>query len=352
MSKSKEFLHSYINAYSPVAEEVEGQRIWVDYVKNYADEVDSDAYGTAWAIRRSDVDNPKKVVIEAHCDEIAWMITYIDNDGHIRVAKHGGSDAAIAPSKKVVIHTRKNGKIPGVFGFPAIHTRKGEEKASKPEDIFIDAGLDSKKDVIAAGIEVGNIVTFVETFEEIGDYYVGKSLDNKIGGYIIAQVLKRIHKEKIKLPYDLYVINSVQEEVGLYGAKLIAKRLQPDFAFVHDVCHHTTTPGLSKIKNCDVKCGLGPTLQLTAQNHRKLVEFVRGVADEKSIPYQVEMGSYGNDTMGFFLENVVTMIISSPLKYMHTTVESVSKKDVKNAIELFYQTLVNFNPDMKIKALN
>jgi len=358
MTENKEFLYSYLNAYSPVGQEGEGQKIWMDYVKQLSDKMEVDSYGTAWGILFSDKisghagkSSAKKVVIEAHCDEIAWIIQYIDKDGNIRVAKHGGSDAAIAPSKKVVIHTRKNGKVPGVFGFPAIHTRKTvEEKVLKPEELFIDCGVDSKKELEELGVEVGNLVTFSDTFDEMGDYYVGKSLDNKIGGYIIAEVLRKLRENNISLPYDLYVVNSVQEEVGLHGARMVANRIKPDVAFVHDVCHHTNTPGISKTKNGDVSCGEGPALEHTAQNHRKLIELIRDVADANKIKYQLEVGSYGNDTMGFFLGNggIPTTIIATPLKYMHTTVESAHKRDVEAAIELFYQTLIAFDPNKSL----
>jgi putative aminopeptidase FrvX len=360
--ESKKFLENYINAYSPVAQEWEGQKIWTDYVKNYVDEVHSDNYGTVYGVIKSEELNKRdndfrsqvaingakpldryKVVIEAHCDEISWIITHIDSDGLVYVTKHGGSDAAIAPSKKVLIHTRKHGKIPGVFGFPAIHVRKtADEKCPKPENLFIDLGYHNKTSVAELGVEVGNIVTFEETFSILGNYYCGKSLDNKIGGYIISQVAKKIKDDNIKLPFDLYVVNSVQEEVGLMGARNIAQHLKADVALVHDVCHATsTTPGMSKIKNCDITSGDGPTLEYASQNHRLLLDYIREIGDNNKIPYQVEVGSQGNDTMGFFFANTVTAIIASPLKYMHTTVEMVHKKDVKNAIELMYQCLVN-----------
>ena len=351
---SKEFLKKYINAYSPVAQEVEGQAIWAEYVKQYVDELHDDNYGTAYGIIKSKAQDEAeknaplgtykryKVAIEAHADEISWIITEIDKDGLLSVAKHGGSDAAIAPSKKVLIHTRKNGKISGVFGFPAIHVRKTvDEKCPKPENLFIDLGYNTKKDVTNLGVEVGNIVTFEETYSELGNYHCGKSLDNKIGGYIIAEVTKKLKADNIELPYDLYIINSVQEEVGLMGAKNIAQLLKVDVALVHDVCHATNSPGMSIAKNCDVKSGDGPTLEYASQNHRLLLDYIRDIADTKKIKYQVEVGSQGNDTMGFFFANTVTAIIASPLRYMHTTVEMVHKKDVKGAIELFYQCLVN-----------
>ena len=342
---SKEFLHDYINAYAPVAQEWEGQKVWIDYLKPFVHEMDSNNYGTAFGIIRGKGKNLQKVVIEAHCDEISWIISYIDGDGLIYVSRNGGSDSMIAPSKKVLIHTRKNGKVPAVFGFPAIHTRDTSgDKGLKPENLFVDAGVDSKEELSKLGVEVGNIITFDETFQELGDYYVGKSLDNKIGGYIIAEVARRISEEGVKLPYDLYIVNSVQEEVGLLGARQIAQELKADVALVHDVCHSTNTPGISKIKSGDIRAGKGPTLEYCNQNHRGLLEYIREVADNKSIPYQTEVGSQGNDTMAFFMASTVTAIIASPLKYMHTTVEMVHKKDVENAIELFYQCLVNYKP--------
>ena len=346
--KSNKFLHDYINAYSPVAEEWEGQKVWSSYLSPYVDKLDSDSYGTVYGIinakgKSTTKEKIDRVVIEAHCDEISWIISNIDADGLIYVARNGGSDSMIAPSKKVLIHTRKNGRIPAVFGFPAIHTREND-KVLKPSDLFIDAGVDSKEELIKLGVEVGNIITFEETFQEIGDYYMGKSLDNKIGGYIIAEVAKRLHNNSVKLPYDLYIVNSVQEEVGLYGAKNIAQALKADLAIVHDVCHSTNTPGISKIKNGDIKSGKGPTLEYSSQNHRLLLDYIRDIAEKNKIPYQVEVGSYGNDTMGFFLANTVTAIIASPLKYMHTTCEMVHKQDVEYAIDLFYNCLINYKP--------
>ena len=353
--ESRKFLEKYINAYSPVAQEIEGQTIWTDYLRPFVDYVRDDNYGTVFGVVKSEALDAKfkgieeskqdryKVVIEAHCDEIAWIITHIDGNGIIHVTKHGGSDAAIAPSKKVLIHTRKNGKVPGVFGFPAIHVRKTlEEKAPKPENLTIDTGYNTKKSVLELGVEVGNVVTFDETFSVLGWHYTGKSLDNKIGGYIIAQVARKLKENNIKLPFDLYIVNSVQEEVGLLGAKNIAQQLKANVALVHDVCHATDgVPGMSVVKNCCVRTGEGPTLEYASQNHRKLLDFIRETAEENKIPYQVEVGSQGNDTMAFFLAGTVTAIIASPLKYMHTTCEMVHKKDVTLAIELFYQCLLN-----------
>lgn len=351
----KKFLKDYLNTFSPVSQEVEAQKIWLDYIRPFVDAVDCDVYGSVWGVVKSK-DNPNnyKVAIEAHCDEIAWIVSHISDEGKISVNKFGGSDAQIAPSKRVCIHTRKRGKIPGVFGWTAVHLRKNAEKVPELKSLFIDVGLDTRDKVSSAGIEVGNLVTFTDEFETIGDYFVGRALDNKIGGFIISQVARLLKENCISLPYDLYIVNCVQEEVGLYGAKMVSQTIKPDVAIVTDVCHNTHTPGIDKKQDCDIKGGEGAVLGHTAQNHRILLELIREVADERDIKYQLDVGSYGNDTMGFFLANggIPTAIISTPLKYMHTTVEMAHKKDVKSVIDLFYHVLQNIKNNHNFKYHN
>jgi len=343
--KSKKFLKEYLNAYSPVSMEFEGQRIWASYLKNYVDELHDDNYGNVWGVikskRKIGKDKEYRVVIEAHCDEISWVISYISDTGKIYVNKNGGSDVTIAPSKRVVIHTRKNGLVQGVFGFTAIHLRKNKNTGPELKDLFIDVGYDSKDKVKEIGIEVGNIVTFNDQFEEMGDYYVGKALDNKLGGYIIAEVTRKLHENNIQLPYDLYIVNAVQEEVGLHGAKMVSQTIKPHVALVTDVCHNTNTPDIDKKVECDVNGGKGGVFEHSAQNHRKLIDLMRDASDEKEIPYQLEIGSQGNDTMGFFLSNggTPTAIVGLPLKYMHTTCEMSHKDDVESVINILYHSL-------------
>ena len=235
IKKNKIFLYNYLNAYAPVAQETEGQKIWTDYVRPLVNgNIKTDAYGTSYAVLEGKLKSgdsfqtwAPKVVIEAHCDEIAWIITHIESDGMIRVKRHGGSDNMIAPSKTVMIHTHCGKKLRGLFGWPAIHTRKEYTTMGySPEELWVDMGLKDKDSVVKVGVEVGNLITFDTQLEEIGDYYVGRSLDNKIGGYIIAEALRKIVEEDVQLPYNLYVVNSVQEEVGLHGATLIAKTLK------------------------------------------------------------------------------------------------------------------------------
>lgn len=350
MKESKDFLQEYLDAYSPVGQEVEGQKIWVNYMNSLFDDFHDpitkvDSYGSAYSfIKGSSSDH--KVVIEAHCDEIAWMVNTIEKEGFVRVKRHGGSDTMIAPSKTVFIHTHEGKKVPAVFGWPAIHMRNtSEDQVPKPHELWLDLGVTSDKEVAALGVEVGNTVTFDTPLKEIGDYYVGRSLDNKIGGYIIAEVTRRLLQRSRKLPFDLYVVNAVQEEVGLFGARLIAQTIKPDIALVHDVLHNTNTPMVDKSKHGDTKGGEGPAVEFSSQNHKDIIKKFRDVAKCNRIPLQLSVGSMGNDTVSFFLQNIPTAIIATPLKYMHTTTEMVHKKDVEHAIQLFLETLLSITPE-------
>ncbi|HCD89071.1 MAG TPA: peptidase M42, partial [Algoriphagus sp.] len=233
------FLHKYLNNASPTGFEASGQQIWLDYIKPFTDTYFTDNYGTAVGVINPEAEY--KVVIEAHADEISWFVNYIKDDGYIYVRRNGGSDHMIAPSMRVNIHTDK-GIIPGVFGWPAIHVRKeGKEDAPTLDNIFIDVGARSKEEVEKMGIHVGCVITFKDELIELNNkFYSGRALDNRIGGYMIAQVAKKIKESGKKLPFGLYVVNAVQEEIGLRGAEMIAHRIKPNVAIITDVCHDTT----------------------------------------------------------------------------------------------------------------
>ena len=197
--KSKEFLYKYLNNPSPTGFEEGGQRIWLDYVKSYIDEYISDTYGTVVGVINPDADY--KVVIEAHADEISWFVNYIDEKGYIYVIRNGGSDHQIAPSKRVNLHTKK-GMVKGIFGWPAIHVRKEKEETPSLKNIFLDVGASSKEDVEKMGIHPGTVITFEDELIELNKkYYVGRALDNRIGGVMIAEVARRL--KNLKLNYLL-----------------------------------------------------------------------------------------------------------------------------------------------------
>ena len=219
-SKSLKCLETYLNNAAPTGYEWEGQKIWMDYLKPYVDSFITDTYGSAVAVVNPDA--KFKVVIEGHADEISWYVNYIAEDGLIYVIRNGGSDHQIAPSKVVNVHTKK-GIIKGVFGWPAIHTRSlAKEQPPKPDNIFIDIGCQSKKAVEKLGVHVGCVITYPDSFHILNkDNFVCRALDNRMGGFMIAEVARLLHQNKKKLPFGLYITNSVQEEIGLRGAQMI-----------------------------------------------------------------------------------------------------------------------------------
>ena len=352
--KSVEFFEKYINNASPTGYEWEGQKVWLDYLKPYIDEHFVDNYGTAVGVI-----NPKaeyKVVIEAHADEISWYVNYITKDGLIYVIRNGGSDHQIAPSKRVNIHTDK-GIVKAVFGWPAIHTRSGEkEEAPTLKNIFLDCGCTSQEEVEKLGIHVGCVITYEDEFMILNDrYYVGRALDNRAGGFMIAEVARLLKENKVKLPFGLYIVNSVQEEIGLRGAEMIAHRIKPNVAIVTDVTHDTQTPMISKITQGDLACGKGPVVSYAPAVQSNLNKLLIKAAEENNIPFQRQASSRstGTDTDAFAYSNdgVVSALISLPLRYMHTTVEMVHKEDVDNVIRLIYEALLDIKAGQDFRSL-
>lgn len=352
--EAEQFLQKYINNASPTGFEAEGQKLWLNYIKPYIDEHYVDNYGTVVGII-----NPKadyKVVIEAHADEISWFVSYITDEGLIYVKRNGGSDHQIAPSKRVNIHTKK-GWVKAVFGWPAIHLRKADkEEPPTMKNIFLDCGCRSKKEVEALGIHVGCVITYEDEFMILNNrYYLGRALDNRIGGFMISQVARLLKENKKKLPFGLYIVNSVQEEVGLRGAEMIVQSIKPNVAIVTDVCHDTTTPNIDKRAEGDFACGRGPVVTYAPAVHNKLLDIVIDVADKNKIKLQRDAASRvtGTDTDAFAYANggIPSVLISLALRYMHTTVESVDIGDTNDVIRLIYNTLLQLKPGYNFRYL-
>jgi len=341
--KSKEFLYTYLNNASPTGFESSGQQIWLDYIKPYINSHMIDVYGTVVGVINPKA--PYRVVIEAHADEISWFVNYITEDGYIYVRRNGGSDHQIAPSMRVNIQTEK-GIVKGVFGWPAIHVRDAaKEEAPSLKNIFIDVGAESKKEVEAMGVHVGCVITFADELMELNkNWLVGRALDNRMGGYMIAEVARKLHENKKKLPFGLYVVNAVQEEIGLRGAEMISRRIKPDVAICTDVTHDTQSPMYNKKESGNLKAGAGPVICYGPAVQNNVLKMVLETAQKRKIPFQRQAvsRSTGTDTDSFAYsaEGVASALISLPLKYMHTTVEMVHKEDVENVINLIYEFLL------------
>jgi putative aminopeptidase FrvX len=354
---SLSFLKNYINNASPVGFETSGQKLWLEYLKPFVDSHFTDPYGTAVGVI-----NPEstfKVVIEAHADEISWFVNYITPEGLIYLKKNGGVDQQIAPAQRVLIHGKK-GIVKAVFGWPAIHTRQSnpdqKEPQPKVDNLFLDCGAKNKKDVEKLGIHIGAVVTYQDGFDELANgHYIGRAFDNRIGGFMIAEVARLLKEAKKKIPFGLYVVNAVQEEIGLRGAEMIARRIKPNIAIITDVTHDSTTPMISKIIEGEISCGKGPSLAYAPAIHNKLLGIVEEIAGKKKIPVQWRTlsRSTGTDTDSFAYANdgCPSVLISIPLRYMHTTVEMLHRDDIENTIKLMYETLLAISPKTNLSYL-
>jgi putative aminopeptidase FrvX len=364
-SKSKRFItdeafsffRNYVNNPSPVGFETPGQKIWLDYLKPYIDDQYVDPYGTAVGII-----NPRhdfKVVIEAHADEISWFVNYVTPEGLMYLKRNGGVDHQTAPASRVLIHGKK-GPVKAVFGWPAIHTRIGtpdqKEPSPRTDNLWLDCGARSRKEIEELGIHIGAVVTYQDGFDELANgNYIGRAFDNRIGGFMIAEVARMLKENRKKLPFGLYIVNAVQEEIGLRGAEMIARRIKPNIAIITDVTHDTTTPMINKNIEGDVATGRGPSLSYAPAVHNKLLALVEKVAADKKIPIQWRAlsRSTGTDTDSFAYSNdgCPSVLISIPLRYMHTTVEMLHHDDIESTIRLMYETLLTLTPGTNLSYL-
>ncbi|MGB0428626.1 MAG: M20/M25/M40 family metallo-hydrolase, partial [Flavobacteriales bacterium] len=231
------------------------------------------------------------------------------------------------------------------------HTRKsGKEKAPELDNIFIDVGAKSKKEVMEMGVDIGCVATFNDQFQVFNkDKWVGRALDNRIGGFMIAQVARLLHKNNVKLPFGLYIVNAVQEEVGLRGAQMITETIKPNVAIVTDVCHCTQSPLYNKKEQGDLKMGDGPVMSYGPPIHNNLQKLFLETAKNQKIDVQKKVASRvtGTDTDAFAFSNggVPSILISLAQRYMHTTVEMVHQQDVEDIIKLIYNGLQNIEND-------
>jgi len=330
--ESLEFLKNLVNTPSPSGYEAAGQRVWLNYVKNYAEETFSDHYGNCVAILNKG--GSPRLMISGHADEIALAVNYISDEGFIYVRKIGGVDASIVKAQRVVIHT-KNGPVKGVVGNIPPHLKKDDKEKKVPEisDLFIDIGVSSKEKAKEI-VSIGDPVTIVDEFEILRDNIaIARAFDNRIGTFAVAETLRVLKQSKGKLQAEVCAVSNIMEEVGLYGARQIAYTLKPDVAIVVDVTHATDYPEVSKVKHGDVKLGKGPTITRGGCNHPEVVKRLEQVANKLkiNIQYETMSNTSGTDTDVIFWTRggIPSALISLPNRYMHSPVEMINLQDLE-----------------------
>ncbi len=335
--ESLQFLQNLVNTPSPSGNELRGQRVWLDYVTPFADETYWDAYGNCVAVLNKG--GGPRLMLAGHADEIAMAVNFITEQGFLHVRKIGGVDPAIMRGQRVSIHTRA-GDVRGVIGNVAPHLTKqeGERKVPKMEDLFIDIGVDSRKDAEKI-VRKGDPITLVDQFEILrGDVAIARAFDNRIGTFAVAETLRLLKESGKKLNAEVCAVSNIMEESGLLGARQIAYSLHPDVALVVDVTHATDYPTVSQAAHGDIKMGHGPTVTHGGCNHPEVIARLEALAAQHKIKLQHEAmsNSSGTDTDVIFWTRggIPSGLISLPNRYMHSPVEVVNLKDLEQIPQL------------------
>ena len=349
---SLEFLKRLLNTPSPSGHEVRGQRVWLEYAKQFADETFSDAYGNSVAVLNKG--GSPRLMLAGHADEIAMAVNFINPEGFIFVRKVGGVDPAITRAQRVVIHTRK-GPVKGVVGNVAPHLSKADKERKPPEihDLFIDIGV-AKKEEAEKLVQIGDPVTLEDTFDVLrGDLAVSRAFDNRIGTFAVIEALRLLKEGRKKLQAEVCAVSNVMEEVGCLGARQIAYSLQPNVAVVVDVTHATDYPTVNQQMHGAIKIGGGPTLTHGGCNHSDVVDRLEQLARQEKIPLQHEAMSAtsGTDTDVIFWTRggIASALVSLPNRYMHSPVEVVSLKDLEQIPRLLAAFAVSLKKGEQFK---
>ncbi len=347
--QSMQFLETLMKTPSPSGSEDKVRKAWYYEMKKNSDSVKIDVHGNA--IASVNPDKSPKIMLAGHMDELGFQVKYIDDKGFIFFDRIGGFDIGIIPGRKVRIHT-KNGDVLGVTGKKAIHLLEKEEreKVLKPHQLYIDIGVKNKKEVEKL-IEIGDTITYDPNFEEIrNDIYTSRAFDDKIGAFIVAEVMKNVYKKKKDFKGSLFSVATVQEEVGLRGARTSAYGIHPDIGIAIDVTHATDTPDVEMKKVGEVKLGEGASITRGPNINPKIFSMLVDIAKKKKISYQIESNPRPTGTDANVIqvtrEGVATGLVSIPCRYMHTYTEVVSMKDVESAINIL--TEFCFAVDSKI----
>lgn len=314
--------------------EKEIRNLILQEIKPLVDEVEIDNMGNVYAIKRGKAS--KRVMIGAHMDEIGFIVTHIDDKGFIRFHTLGGFDPKTLTAQRVLIHGKK--EVIGVMASKPIHVMTSDEKnkVAKLSDYFIDTGLSVEE--VKKFINIGDSITREREFIEMGDCVNGKSLDNRLAVYILIELLKELKGKEV--PYDIYGVFTVQEEVGIRGANVASMRIKPDFGFGLDTTIAFDLPGAAAHEMI-TKLGEGTAIKLMDASticDFRMVDFMKKTADKHKIKWQPEiLTAGGTDTAGIQRMTEggsIAGAVSIPTRHLHQVIEMAHKDDIRGSIDL------------------
>jgi len=346
--KSLDFLKSILASPSPSGFEQPVQKLWRDYAQKFTG-ARTDSHGNTIGVV-----NPKgspRIMFAGHCDEIGFMIRYIDEKGFLYFGSIGGFDETIIPGRRVTIHTSQ-GPIPGVIGKTPIHLIKSEDrkKGSEIKDLWIDIGAKNKKESESL-VSIGDPVTYMYDFMQLQkDIAVARGFDNRIGSFIVVEVLQELSISKT-LKASVYSVSTVQEEIGLRGARTSTFGIDPEVGIATDVTFATDQPGVEEKQVGDIKLGGGPVIARGPNINPRIFDLLVKTANKLKIPYQIEGISNATGTDANVIQitraGVAAGLVSVPLRYMHTPVETLDLKDAEKVIKLLAAFAEEIKPGMK-----
>ncbi len=332
---NEEFLERLVTTPRATGYEFSAQRVIKDYLENHVDKVYGDRVGNLYTVINPD--NPLKIMLAGHVDQIGFQISHIDKKGFLWFLTLGGFDSSTLPGKRVKVFSKGN-FIPGVIGKKPIHLTKPEERKKAPdlEKLFIDCGFQSKEEG-KAKVDVGDFAVFDYGYQRLGDhrYAVASGFDDAIGSFIVAEVMMELAKDK-NFYAGVYGVSTVQEEIGLRGAVVASRKLQPDVGIALDVGFASDNPEIKKKHVGDTKLGGGPIVCIGPNFNPILFKRILNVAEEQNIPVQriAENRGTGTDANAIQLSGAATALIAIPNRYMHTASEIISLDDVENIVKL------------------
>ncbi|WP_299331838.1 M20/M25/M40 family metallo-hydrolase [Haloplanus sp.] len=326
------FLDRLLETPSPSGFETRGQRVWLDYVEPFADEVWTDDYGNAVAAYEG---GETELALAGHADEIGFMIRRIDDDGFLRIGAIGGADRTVSKGQHVTVHA--DDAVAGVVGQTAIHLRDtGEESYDDIGDQYVDIGATDREEAESL-VSVGDPVTFSTTVESLhGSRLAARGMDNRIGVWAAAEGLRRAVEAGVDA--TVYAVSTIQEEVGLQGARMVGTDLAPDAAVAVDVTHATDSPGVPGKRRGPVELGGGPVISRGSANHPTLVALAQSAAEDAGVDVQAQASGSrtGTDADAFYTSSGGTpaLNIGLPNRYMHTPVEVIDETDLRDLAAL------------------
>ncbi len=348
--QAQEFLTQLLETPSPSGFEEPLQRVVKRYVNRFADSVDVDIHGNCIAVF-----NPQgkvKVMLAGHCDQIGMMVTHIDDHGYISFSAIGGLDPSVIPGSRVSIHSRE-GVVEGVIGNKPVHLLSGEERGKRIElkKLWIDIGAESGREA-RLQVSIGDPVTYALGVQKLGKTVItSPGCDDRVGVFVVMEALRwvsKLVKKKKQFPVALYAASTVQEEIGLRGAKTASYRIDPLVGIAVDVTHASDNPGCEAREIGTVKLGLGPTIARGANINPILEALLVSTAKKKKIAYQPLGVSNASGTdanvMQVNRQGVATALIGIPNRYMHTQVELVDTRDLEAAAKLIAYTILEITP--------